>query len=266
VAEQRPAALGFCLLAAGWCVVFYSLSGCKRAGYILPAMPPLALALGCYLDASLSGAGWLPFPVISTRHLSRLAYRSTLLVLGLGMGGGLLAEFAGVPQFGRGLALTGIAAAGLGLLLALGRIRRPARAWGLCAAATFFVLLTGVNHVLPGYAQRFSLRDEVKPHAAFVADQNVPVACYPRSWDSVSFYLRRGDVRVYTPDHREHLLADLSRQPSTLVFVKSDHSLRDFLALLPNSLEFVPRGRRGHVTAGLVRRRTEFPDQLVARR
>jgi 4-amino-4-deoxy-L-arabinose transferase-like glycosyltransferase len=39
----------FCLLASGWCVLFFSASGCKRGGYVLPCLPPLGLALGCYL-------------------------------------------------------------------------------------------------------------------------------------------------------------------------------------------------------------------------
>src|SRR5205807_772295 len=47
-AAHRPAALGFFMLASLWCLLFYSLSGSKRAGYILPAMPFLALALGSY--------------------------------------------------------------------------------------------------------------------------------------------------------------------------------------------------------------------------
>ena len=49
-ARRRPAALGFFLLSSLLCLVFFSASGCKRPAYILPAMPPLALALGCYLN------------------------------------------------------------------------------------------------------------------------------------------------------------------------------------------------------------------------
>jgi 4-amino-4-deoxy-L-arabinose transferase-like glycosyltransferase len=47
-AAGRSPALGFVLLAGGWCVLFFSLSGCKLPTYILPAFAPLALALGCY--------------------------------------------------------------------------------------------------------------------------------------------------------------------------------------------------------------------------
>jgi 4-amino-4-deoxy-L-arabinose transferase-like glycosyltransferase len=43
----------FFLLTTGWTVAFFSLAGCKRPAYILPALPPLALALGCYLDTAV---------------------------------------------------------------------------------------------------------------------------------------------------------------------------------------------------------------------
>src|SRR5262249_14265749 len=39
------------LLAGSWCVLFFTLSGCKLPTYILPAYPLLALALGACLDA-----------------------------------------------------------------------------------------------------------------------------------------------------------------------------------------------------------------------
>jgi 4-amino-4-deoxy-L-arabinose transferase-like glycosyltransferase len=45
---RRTPAFGFLLLAGGWCVLFFSLSGSKLPTYVLPAFPPLALALGHY--------------------------------------------------------------------------------------------------------------------------------------------------------------------------------------------------------------------------
>ena len=50
--ESRRVETGFLLLAGGWCVLFFSLSGCKLATYILPAFVPLALACGQFLDQS----------------------------------------------------------------------------------------------------------------------------------------------------------------------------------------------------------------------
>jgi 4-amino-4-deoxy-L-arabinose transferase-like glycosyltransferase len=45
----RTPQLGFQLLAGGWCVFFFTLSACKLPTYILPAFPPLCLALGYFL-------------------------------------------------------------------------------------------------------------------------------------------------------------------------------------------------------------------------
>jgi hypothetical protein len=51
---RRTLELGFVLLAGGWCVLFFSLSGCKLPTYVLPAFPFLALAFGC----CLAGPAW----------------------------------------------------------------------------------------------------------------------------------------------------------------------------------------------------------------
>jgi 4-amino-4-deoxy-L-arabinose transferase-like glycosyltransferase len=50
-AGRRGPALGYLLLAGGWCVLFFSLSGSKLPTYILPAFPPSALAVGHFLTA-----------------------------------------------------------------------------------------------------------------------------------------------------------------------------------------------------------------------
>jgi 4-amino-4-deoxy-L-arabinose transferase-like glycosyltransferase len=67
-ARQRTPELGFALLAGGWCVLFFSLSGCKLPTYILPAFPPLALALGMYAAQSR----WQHSPCL--RSSAALAY------------------------------------------------------------------------------------------------------------------------------------------------------------------------------------------------
>lgn len=54
VARQRSPELGFMLLAGGWCVLFFSLSGSKLPTYILPALPFLSLVLGTFV----ASAGW----------------------------------------------------------------------------------------------------------------------------------------------------------------------------------------------------------------
>ncbi len=74
IAQRRCPELGFALLAGGWCVLFFSLSGCKLPTYILPAFPPLALALGYYLAVSRWGLTCWP------RTVAGLAF----VLLGLG--------------------------------------------------------------------------------------------------------------------------------------------------------------------------------------
>jgi dolichol-phosphate mannosyltransferase len=270
-AARRPAALGFFLLAFVWELLFYSLAGCKRAVYILPALPPLTLALGCYLDAVVPWErvrGWLTRPGRAPRLLpaEHLALPATLLVLGAGAASCVVAAGAGLLRPGTAALLAGLAALA-GAALWYGRRRAPAlHPWAGCAAATFGVLFLGVQLVLPGYARKFSLRGDLRPQAALAADPGVPVVCYPRGWDSVGFYLRRCDVRVFTPERSEELIALLRARPGTVVVVKSDGALEELVRALPPSVEFVPHGRRGTVTVGRVRPRLELPDGLLVRR
>lgn len=74
-AQERRPELGYFLLAAVWCVLFFSMSGCKLATYVLPAFPPLALAFGTYLASSRwQGSRWpalaagLAFLLMMTNH------------------------------------------------------------------------------------------------------------------------------------------------------------------------------------------------------
>jgi 4-amino-4-deoxy-L-arabinose transferase-like glycosyltransferase len=87
VREQRTGALGFFLLAGLWGLVFFSASGCKRPSYILPAMPPLALALGCYVDAACS------LGRLRRTHWACVAAGTFVLLLG--------AAWWGLPAYAR---------------------------------------------------------------------------------------------------------------------------------------------------------------------
>ncbi len=62
-AGRRSPELGFCLLAGGWCVLFFSLSGSKLPTYIVPAFPPLALALGYFWANTSSARGERAFRI-----------------------------------------------------------------------------------------------------------------------------------------------------------------------------------------------------------
>ena len=67
--NARCSALGYLLLSGAWCVFFFSIAGSKLPTYILPALPPLCLALGCFVARTgwhrsrwligIMTAGWL---------------------------------------------------------------------------------------------------------------------------------------------------------------------------------------------------------------
>jgi 4-amino-4-deoxy-L-arabinose transferase-like glycosyltransferase len=176
--------LGFFLLAFFWCLAFFSLSGCKRAGYILPALPLLAL-------------------VLATSLIQVLTWNSRVK--------------------------TGLA---------------------LSAGVTALVLLVGSHFWLPSYHRHYALRGLVRRHAGTA--RQAAVACYPRRWDSVSFYLDR-DAACFGPGEEDRFIEQL-RDRDTLVFLKNDRTLEPMLRLLPAALEFVPLGRQGwNVRVGLVR-------------
>jgi 4-amino-4-deoxy-L-arabinose transferase-like glycosyltransferase len=190
--------LGFFLLACLWCLLFYSCSGSKRAVYILPVFPPLAIALGTFLGR------WLPLEQARNRPVHA------------------------VWQFGTAL--------------------------------LFAVLFVGVLWVSPRYAERFSLRDQVQEHLAGSSRSAPQVICFPRHWDSVSYYLRRQDVRAYSSEQTAALIADLRTRPATLVFIKPGDSFRQFLRELPDDLEFTEASKTGLIVKGWVRERPQWGD------
>ena len=52
VSSRRPPELGYFVLMGGWCLFFFSMSGCKLPTYIMPAFPMLALAIAYYIVVS----------------------------------------------------------------------------------------------------------------------------------------------------------------------------------------------------------------------
>jgi dolichol-phosphate mannosyltransferase len=269
-ASRRPAALGFVLLCVLWTLTFFSLSGCKRPAYILPAMPPLALALGYALHAMLPVDLLARVRTMSAAWTGQLAYRTTQAVTFAGIVAGIVACVSGLISDQAAAALTIAGAAFLAIIHWTSPRRHVGAAWAICAATTATLLMVGLHLLMPGYERRFALRAEVSAQQAAVANPSIPVVCYPRRWDSVSFYLRRGDVQVFGPRQWPEMVAELRRQPSTLVFIKSDNAhsqpLKEFLGQLPASLEFTPLARHGIVTAGVVQRRAEAPSTVLARR
>jgi dolichol-phosphate mannosyltransferase len=258
-ARRRPGALGFFLVASVWCLIFFSASGCKRPVYILPVMPPLALALGHFLTVLVPPGRLLPRYVL-------LGRRATLLMLVLGIGVTLTALAAELIRPGVATGAIVVMCAVVGLARWKGSLLPARRVWTACAGVTFVLLLAGLYQLLPAYNRKFSMRGQVRPFQEELQTHPAPVACYPRTWDSVSFYLRGPTPHVYSADQCRQLVDDLQRRPDTLLFVKSGRALQELCEALPPDWEFVPRGRQGDRAVGRIGRRPEIPPEGFAKR
>ncbi len=256
VALRRPGALGFALVAFAWGLLFFSVAGSKRPVYLVPVLPPLALALGCYLDIALPrqrfGRAWDWL----VRHRSTLAWRSAAVGLTAGLIGGGVALTAAIGEPER----AGLLAIGSGLgLFALARGERKAR-WLTAGGVTLIVLWAATHDLLPAYAERFSLK-----HAARTTlGSPTAVYCYPQPYDAVSFYMQRDDVRSFTAADRGRMMGELNQQPNAVLFVKTT-CLKELLTALPAGLEFQPTATDAGVTVGWVRLRREAAVAAYAR-
>lgn len=75
----RSPALGYYLLAGGWCLAFFSLSGAKLPTYILPAMPLFLLAFGDFVARSRwATSAWTKSSLVTTFLLLGAAFYAAL--------------------------------------------------------------------------------------------------------------------------------------------------------------------------------------------
>ena len=254
--QRRPAALGVFVLAFAWCVLFFSLSGCKRQGYILPALPLLALIVGTFVTHGLPWQRWMQAVNVPAHSLGRRwASRLALTTLGMGM---MLSTAAGLSEMWS-WPVAMLAAFGfivLGIVIAVVPKRVPTwTSWAGCAIVAFFVLGFGQRTWLPDYHDRFGLRRQVELSSEYEQEE-LPIVSYPKRWDSVSFYSRRTNVESYAPADLAQLMHDLHQHGKAIVFVRREGSLPELLNALPDHLEVEMLGRADDfIVVGLVRPR-----------
>jgi hypothetical protein len=264
--KPRPAAMGFFLIALVWGVLFYSCSGCKRPVYLLPALPLLAIVLGSYLSRAI------PWQTVSLRRLrlghlpagsAALAFWFSAGALLAGTGVCVAAVQKGLWDASAGLLGASVLMSLLAVVIAY-RKRLPApAAWGSFVLLLFLLELGAVYHLLPSYNRAFALRGQVRRYLEWCAKEEVPVLCYPRRWDSVSFYLRHDQVQAFSEKELPEMVQKLLHESGSLVIVKSDASFQQLLAALPDSLEFVPCGRQGkQVFVGIVSPRQNLVERI----
>jgi dolichol-phosphate mannosyltransferase len=232
----RTPALGFCALAVGWCLVFFSLSGCKSPLYVAPALAPLALMHGVCLDAIL-------FRRVGRKDrfmgLARQVWprRATLVVLLLSAAGYTAGGLLGWEDPAVVAAEVAVSLAAVAAWWRYGRYASPKLAWTACAAATVAMMVVSVRDLVAGFAARHSLEAIACIARRWPGNEGRLVMSYGRQWPSASFYLRRDAVTFVPQQCRAQLVEVLKQQPETLVLVESGALLDALLAALPPNLE-----------------------------
>ncbi len=257
LAALRTPALGYCLLLAGWCVLFYSLSGCKSPPYVVPALAPLSLMVGACLEAVIFGraAQYDPFLRLARQALP---WNTTIILLVLSSLAYVAAAILNWQPWGLALV---VSVGTLALALAwrrYGRGVRPALAWGTCAAACLGFILFPIRDLATGYAAQHSPETLVRMIRHWPSSHRSPVVSFQRQWLSASFYLRREVIAYYQGEFVEEVLLPLLRdQPEVLVFVENGDNLEAFLKDVPPTLttEVLIPDQDGTVALVVVRRK-----------
>jgi dolichol-phosphate mannosyltransferase len=186
----RPEALGYYVLWASWCLVFFSISSSKLAPYVLPALPALALLAGCYLEQVLfqkSLPGLFQLARNAAPRLAAAALCAALLVLSLG---GWHLGLIGPREafFQAGLCTVCVIA-----LAWAGRRIQANLAWLLCCALVAITMIDSAHRLLPAWSQQRSPLKRYPEIREWAPDQRTPVVCYGGEWGSIPFYLGRNE-------------------------------------------------------------------------
>lgn len=247
----RPPALGFLFLWAAWCVLFFSVSKSKLPPYVLPALPPLALVVGCYLDAALSpGTRVLPFgldptavPRTAVAALAGLTLLAALAVRLMGLIGPLHACVQ--ASFGAG----GLAAAAF-----WGRRMRAKGGWLLAGALGAGLAFAAAQEAVPAWSHRRSVSGRCAEVRRLLDEGGTCVVAYGDEWGSVPFYLHRdGLVYNWGDPPPEPMAALLGRHGKALFIVRNNVNFQGLQATLLAGTEMTQIGEVGSARFCLVR-------------
>jgi 4-amino-4-deoxy-L-arabinose transferase-like glycosyltransferase len=223
---RRSPALGFFVLWAGWCLLFFSLSQGKLPTYVLPALPPVAVLIGYYLQHVLSERAPAPssqWAYYTAPRLGALLLCSVWLVASVV--GYYLQLLGPVETLAHAaLAAGGVTAAWLWGYRMAGM---PAFVvWGALVAGGILGLAHGL---VPAWAGRRSPLAQSKAIPRTIADGVTPVVCYGGEWWSVPFYLQSRDkVASFSEDAPEQLRQYFRQHSRCLVVLLHQKDLTTF--------------------------------------
>lgn len=200
----------FLLLWAGIVLGFFTAASSKLATYILPAVPPLALLLGSWLDRVAERAELTTTVVraLGTLMFVLGAVAFTVGVVGLPFEVALGQAFGGDPEDVRDIAYATIAS-GLGFAVPGFVVGRSALGARLSTATALLVLILGVGlgifGALPGRAM-VKTSQALAAAAAPEMREGDLLVLYKKLWQGLPFYAEQRISMIKNYDEIKHMV------------------------------------------------------------
>lgn len=212
--------LGFLVLWAAWCVMFFSLSKGKLPTYILPAWPAIALALGHFLGTmgALSQQRWVPewnflhsrfqYGLLALCTTSVVACLVTYLLR-------LDAPFEAVYE-------SILWSAALVVAFVFHKRWSPQRLFGVFALTAFVMVFQTTQDWFPAWGQNHTVLPAPSALREEMIHSPAKVICCGKTWGSVPFYLQRNDVG-YLPNHDlDQIEEHVDREQGVYLFMENN--------------------------------------------
>lgn len=229
VSAERTPALGFLMLWCAWCFVFFSLSKCKLATYVLPIAPAAALIVGVYLARVLrEQRDWSDQLAVvwSPRIAASLTCLAAVVVL---------AYQWVTDSDSRWLVISwGIAWLMLGLVFAAvqNRLRTPMAAWSGATLTTALFAIMMMHEALPAYSRSQTLLGSAGTVVDLVGDAE-QVLTFGHEFSEVPFYLNRSDIEHWQAIDLGKLSQTVAGHRRAILFVPQRYDLELIRAKLP---------------------------------
>ena len=237
----RPLPLGFLLLSAGWCVLFFSTSKGKLPPYILPALPFVALLLGHYAEHAI----WRAIPSMSSARQSMGRYGAAAICWA-GLGIGIAACLLGLEQPVEGMIELGLWATCLAGLALVWKTLPAKPAWALCCVFAAAALMQTSQDLFPAWAAKRSVMSHVPLQInKQLLDAQMPIAVIGDEFGSVPFALNRNDVANFKGARMELLDDFIDAHGRALLLMKSNFAMKELRRMLPPNSILTEQGRVG---------------------
>jgi dolichol-phosphate mannosyltransferase len=252
----RSRSMGFFALWAVWCVLFFSLSRGKLPPYLMPALPAIAMLIGCYLEQMMFQTSLAAFfrqarDVVPQRTIPFLAAVWLAVDLAEWIRG--TDKAFNVPK--ELLEMSFCVAAAVGVLI-WGKRLPTVAAWTLCCVVGIGAVTETSQHFVPDWSGERSLLSPSNGVADMLGNADTAVATLAGS-GSIPFSLDRDNARGFGNLPGDELKEFLSKYRRTVIVLPTGIGLDYLRDRLPSNMEIVDVISNGNAQFVLVRRAKE---------